>query len=87
MSNAETHNRDGSALARSGGGGLRATLDRCGALIRLDGLDLPGGFKRISSLSGGAITAITTDQAPPPARPRPRRSLSQSIDTDSEGQS
>ncbi len=44
------------ALALSGGG-FRATLFHCGALIRLNELGLLTRFVRISSVSGGSITA------------------------------
>ncbi len=48
--------RNQPALALSGGG-FRATLFHCGALIRLNELGLLTRFVRISSVSGGSITA------------------------------
>ena len=46
----------GIALALSGGG-FRATLFHCGALCRLDELGVLSRLDRISSVSGGSITA------------------------------
>lgn len=51
-----TVDRNAPALALSGGG-FRATLFHCGALIRLNQLGLLGKIGRISSVSGGSITA------------------------------
>lgn len=47
---------DGVALALSGGG-YRAVLFHCGALIRLNELGALHTLKRVSSVSGGSITA------------------------------
>ena len=47
---------EGSALALSGGG-YRAVLFHCGTLIRLNELGVLGQLKRVSSVSGGSITA------------------------------
>src|SRR6266576_3918755 len=48
--------RDGIALALSGGG-YRAMLFHTGALIRLNELGLLRQLKRVSSVSGGSISA------------------------------
>lgn len=52
----ETADRTRAALALSGGG-FRATLFHCGALIRLNELGLLTQLERISSVSGGSITS------------------------------
>lgn len=51
----KTVDRNTPALALSGGG-FRAALYHCGALIRLNELGYLAKFTRISSVSGGAIT-------------------------------
>lgn len=51
-----TADRTKLALALSGGG-FRATLYHLGALKRLNDLGMLGNFERISSVSGGSITA------------------------------
>jgi len=51
-----TVDRNTPALALSGGG-FRATLFHCGALIRLNELGYLAKFSRISSVSGGSITS------------------------------
>ncbi len=51
-----TLDRNTPALALSGGG-FRATLFHCGALIRLNELGYLAKFSRISSVSGGSITS------------------------------
>ena len=51
---AETADRTKAALALSGGG-FRATLFHCGALMRLNELGLLSQLERISSVSGGSI--------------------------------
>ncbi|MGJ4858665.1 patatin-like phospholipase family protein [Labrys sp. La1] len=51
-----TVDRNTPALALSGGG-FRATLYHCGALIRLNQLGLLARISRISSVSGGSITS------------------------------
>ena len=56
MPNANDEIRPGIALALSGGG-FRATLFHCGALWRLNDLGYLPKLDRISSVSGGAITA------------------------------
>lgn len=48
--------RDGTALALSGGG-FRATLFHCGALLRLNELGILPKVSRISSVSGGSIAS------------------------------
>jgi len=48
--------RKGTALALSGGG-FRATLFHLGSIIRINELGLLGKLERISSVSGGSITA------------------------------
>lgn len=52
---AETADRKQPALALSGGG-FRATLFHCGALLRLNELGLLSKMARISSVSGGSVT-------------------------------
>lgn len=56
MSASETADRTKPALALSGGG-FRATLYHLGSVIRLNELGLLGQLERISSVSGGSITA------------------------------
>ncbi|MDD7971582.1 patatin-like phospholipase family protein [Roseinatronobacter alkalisoli] len=51
-----TTDRNAPALALSGGG-FRATLYHCGALIRLNELGLLAQMGRIAAVSGGSITA------------------------------
>lgn len=53
---AETADRSKPALALSGGG-FRATLYHLGTIMRLNELRLLGKLERISSVSGGSITA------------------------------
>lgn len=53
---AETADRSKPALALSGGG-FRAALFHCGALLRLNELGLLSKMERISSVSGGSITS------------------------------
>lgn len=50
---------DGNALCLSGGG-YRAMVFHIGALWRLNEVGILGGLKRISSVSGGSITAAVT---------------------------
>jgi NTE family protein len=50
--------KDGMALCLSGGG-YRAMLFHAGALLRINEAGLLGALKRISSVSGGSITAAT----------------------------
>jgi NTE family protein len=52
----KTQDRNAPALALSGGG-FRATLFHCGALMRLNELGLLARIVRISSVSGGSIAA------------------------------
>src|SRR5689334_22040970 len=47
---------DGAALCLSGGG-YRAMVFHIGAIIRLNELGILGTLKRVSSVSGGSITA------------------------------
>lgn len=54
MPNEETADRNGMALALSGGG-FRATLYHLGTIIRLNELGLLTKLERISSVSGGSI--------------------------------
>jgi NTE family protein len=56
MPQGETADRTKPALALSGGG-FRATLFHIGSIVRLNELGLLGKLERISSVSGGAITA------------------------------
>src|SRR4051812_36436738 len=56
MPESETADRTKPALALSGGG-FRATLFHLGTLIRLNELKVLPAIERISSVSGGAITA------------------------------
>lgn len=52
----QTTDRNAPALALSGGG-FRATLYHCGALMRLNELGLLAQMGRVASVSGGSITA------------------------------
>jgi NTE family protein len=52
------HPREGAALGLSGGG-YRAMMFHLGALWRLNEIGLLGRLRRISSVSGGSITAAT----------------------------
>ena len=54
----ESHIEDGTALCLSGGG-YRAMVFHIGTLIRLNELGVLRKLKRISSVSGGSITAAT----------------------------
>lgn len=56
MPKSKTANRNGMALAMSGGG-FRATLYHLGSIIRLNELGLLTKLERISSVSGGSILA------------------------------
>jgi len=56
MTMGQSLDRHTPALALSGGG-FRATLFHCGALMRLNELGFLTKLSRISSVSGGAITS------------------------------